>query len=110
MRGPTYFVLVALWDGPLHGYAVIQRVAELSGGRVALAAGTLYATLDRLTREGLVRPVREETVRGRARRYYGLTDAGAAALREEAGRLAEAAELVTARPAPRIVGGTAHPA
>ena len=39
MREPTYYTLAALLDGPLHGYAIIKRAAELSGGRVRLAAG-----------------------------------------------------------------------
>ncbi len=97
MRAPTYFVLASLLDGPLHGYAIIQRAAELSGNRVRLATGTLYTALDRLTAEGYVRLVREEIVNGRARRSYGLTDSGAGALRAEAARLAAAARLVTGR-------------
>ncbi len=97
MREPTYFVLTALLDGPLHGYAVIKRVERLSDGRVRLAAGTLYAALDRLTDEGLVDMVDEETVNGRARRYYGLTDSGYTALQAEARRMAQAARLVTER-------------
>ena len=97
MREPTYFVLASLLDGALHGYAVIKRVEEVSDGRVRLAAGTLYAALDRLAGEGLVRVVDEETVNGRARRYYGLTSDGAAALRAEAARMAQAARLVTDR-------------
>lgn len=39
MREPTYFVLAALLAGPLHGYAIIKRAGELSGGRVRLATG-----------------------------------------------------------------------
>src|SRR5215470_10081443 len=95
MREPTYFVLASLLDGPLHGYAIIKRSAELSDGRVRLATGTLYTALDRLTAEGYVRLVSEEIVNGRARRSYGLTDAGATALRAEAVRMAEAARIVT---------------
>lgn len=94
MREPTYFVLASLLDGPLHGYAIIKRAAELSGNRVRMATGTLYTALDRLTAEGYVRLVREEIVNGRARRSYGLTEPGAAALRAEAARIAEAARLV----------------
>jgi DNA-binding PadR family transcriptional regulator len=97
MREPTYFVLASLLDGALHGYAVIKRVEELSGERVRLAAGTLYAALDRLAAEGLVQVVDEQTVNGRARRYYGLTPDGATALRAEAARMAQAARLVTGR-------------
>jgi PadR family transcriptional regulator, regulatory protein PadR len=106
MREPTYFVLAALLDGPLHGYAIIQRVVELSGDRVRLATGTLYTALDRLTAEGYVRLVSEEIVNGRARRSYGLTDSGAAALRAEAARMEQAAAVVTGRLLRRgVVGG-----
>lgn len=102
IREPTYFTLAALMDGPLHGYAIIKRAEELSGGRVRMAAGTLYAALDRLSAEGFLRVVDEEVVNGRARRYYGLTDAGAATLRTEAERMAQAARIVTDRPAPHF--------
>jgi PadR family transcriptional regulator PadR len=95
MREPTYFVLAGLLDGPLHGYGIIKRAAELSDGRVRLATGTLYTALDRLAAEGYVRLVSEEIVNGRARRTYGLTDAGTAALRAEADRMARAAQVVT---------------
>jgi PadR family transcriptional regulator PadR len=95
MREPTYFVLASLLDGPLHGYGIIKRATELSGGRVRLATGTLYTALDRLADDGYVRLVSEETVAGRVRRSYGLTEDGAAALRAEAQRMAEAARVVT---------------
>jgi PadR family transcriptional regulator, regulatory protein PadR len=95
MREPTYYVLASLLAGPLHGYALIKRSEELSGGRVRLATGTLYTALDRLAAEGYVEMVREEIVNGRVRRAYGLTDSGAAALRAEAVRMAEAARIVT---------------
>lgn len=98
IREPTYFALAALMDGPLHGYAIIKRAEELSDGRVRMAAGTLYAALDRLSAEGLVRVLSEEVVNGRARRYYGLTDEGVAVLRAEADRMAQAARVVTDRP------------
>jgi PadR family transcriptional regulator, regulatory protein PadR len=104
MREPTYFVLAALLAGPLHGYAIIKRSAELSGGRVRLATGTLYTALDRLTDDGHVRLVSEETVAGRVRRTYGLTEDGSAALRAEAQRMAEAAQIVTGAAAKTAAG------
>ena len=94
MREPTFFVLAALLRGPLHGYAIMKRAEELSDGRVKLATGTLYTALDRLTAEGHVELVSEESVGGRVRRTYGLTEGGSAALRAEAVRMAEAARLV----------------
>jgi PadR family transcriptional regulator, regulatory protein PadR len=110
MREPTYFVLACLLDGPLHGYAIIRCTEELSGGRVRLATGTLYTALDRLSAEGYVELVREEIVNGRARRSYGLTSSGAAALRAEATRMAEAARLVTDRGRRLNAGGSARKA
>ena len=101
LREPTYFVLVALLDGPLHGYAILKRVAELSNGRVTLSTGTLYGALDRLSGDGLVVAGPEEVVGGRARRAYTLTKVGRAAVTAEAERLAVAARLVTG-PRPKL--------
>src|SRR2546421_11375940 len=97
MREPTYFVLAALLDGPLHGYGIIKHAGELSDGRVRLAAGTLYAALDRLTDAGMVAVDGEEGVGGRARRYYRLTGPRRVALGAEAARLSEAGNVVPRR-------------
>jgi PadR family transcriptional regulator PadR len=82
LREPTFLILAAVAPDALHGYGVIQAVEELSEGRVRLRAGTLYAALDRLVREGALLVDREETVDGRLRRYYRITDAGLEVLRE----------------------------
>jgi DNA-binding PadR family transcriptional regulator len=95
IREPTYFVLAALLAGPLHGYAIIKRAEEMSAGRVRLATGALYTALGRLTADSYIRLAGEEMVAARTRRSYGLTDAGSAALRAEAQRMAQAARLVT---------------
>jgi len=97
MREPTYFLLAGLLDGPRHGYAIAQLARELSDGRVGLTAGTLYGALERLSEQGLITPVEEVQVGGRRRRVYDLTEDGRAQLIEEAQRLREAAEIVTAR-------------
>ena len=97
MREPTYFLLAGLLDGPRHGYAIAQLARELSDGRVGLSAGTLYGALERLSDQGLIRPVEDLRVGGRRRRVYDLTEEGRARLVEEAQRLREAAEIVTAR-------------
>lgn len=94
MREPTYYVLASLLAGPLHGYGIIKRTTELSEGRVKLSAGTLYAALDRLTESGVLNPVRDEVVDGRARRYYALTEEGKVAIHAESKRLASAARVV----------------
>jgi DNA-binding PadR family transcriptional regulator len=93
LREPTYLVLLALADGPLHGYGVAQCARELSGGRVRLGAGTLYGALDRLTAEGRVTVSGESIVDGRHRRYYDLTEAGRQVLAAETDRLSRLAAL-----------------
>jgi PadR family transcriptional regulator PadR len=95
MREPTFWILTALAPEPRHGYGVIQQASALSGGRVVLQAGTLYAALDRLAAEGLVEVDREELVDGRNRRYYRLTRDGATALGAETERLRSSLEAAT---------------
>lgn len=97
MREPTYFILAVLLDGRLHGYAIIRRASEVSGGRVRLSAGTLYTALDRLSAAGLIETDGEEVVDGRLRRYYRISDAGVEAVHQEAARLARAAAVVSHR-------------
>jgi len=111
MQEPTFLILAALAEQPLHGYGVIQAVAGLSGGDVKLRAGTLYGALDRLDERGLIEVDREEAVDGRLRRYYRLTDSGAGALSAEIERLrrnATAAEKqLRRRPQASFGGGAA---
>ena len=79
------------------GYGVIRAVEELSQGDVVLRPGTLYGALDRLTEQGLVQVDREEAVDGRLRRYYRLTDSGAAALAAQVTRLRRNADAAASR-------------
>ena len=51
MQEPTFLILTALAAGAQHGYGIMTDVARISDGRVRLRAGTLYAALDRLTKE-----------------------------------------------------------
>ena len=101
MREPTFWILTALASAPRHGYDVIEEAARLSGGRVKLQPGTLYAALDRLAAEGLVEPDRAEVIDGRTRRYYRLTSDGVSALDAETVRLRASLEAATAQLAAR---------
>jgi DNA-binding PadR family transcriptional regulator len=97
LHEPSFFILTALTERPLHGYGVMKAVHQLSGGRIRLRAGTLYAALDRLTDDGLLVIDREEAVDGRLRRYYRLTDQGATRLAAEVQALRAAAAVAAAR-------------
>ncbi|WP_434444716.1 PadR family transcriptional regulator [Lentzea sp. E54] len=87
MSEQTFLVLTALAEEPLHGYAIVQAVEQLSEGRMVLRVGTLYGVLDRLVADGLAERDREEVHQGRLRRYYKLTDSGVRALQAEVARL-----------------------
>jgi PadR family transcriptional regulator, regulatory protein PadR len=86
-------VLLGLSEAPLHGYALVERVAELSEGRLRLLPGNLYVVLHRLTARGLLRAAAAGAATGDGengdvrRRTYQLTARGQAALREELARL-----------------------
>lgn len=109
LREPTFLILTALAAGAQHGYGIMTDVHQISGGRVKLRAGTLYAALDRLSAEGMVEPDRDEIVDGRHRRYYRLTPPGAKRLAAEVERLrantSAAAARLSLRPA--LAGGAA---
>ena len=97
LREPTYLLLTALGEGPLHGYGIIKTVEEISDGRVRLRAGTLYAALERLESQGYVVFHGEGHEGGPARRYYRLTKSGRELLQGEASRLAANARVAFAR-------------
>lgn len=105
MKETAFWILTALAAGRRHGYAVLSDVERLSGGAVVLRVTTLYASLERLEREGRIRAAGEEVVDGRARRYYEISDRGRDELTTEANRLAEMAAVAKAS----VVGATGRP-
>ena len=82
MTEAMYYVLLALMKLG-HGYGSMQRIQELSQGRVQMGPGTLYGILTRLRKEGLTELISEE---GR-RKYYVLTKRGRETLLAEYSRL-----------------------
>lgn len=102
MHEASFLILTALAGGSQHGYGIVTDVAQISGGRVQLKAGTLYTALDRLTAEGLIEPDHEEIVDNRLRRYYRITHDGAVRLTEEANRLRANAHVALARLHPGV--------
>ena len=107
MQESTFLILTALAAGSQHGYGIISDVAEISGGRVTLLAGTLYTALDRLRADGLIGVDREEVVDNRLRRYYRLTPDGEKRLAAEAARLQAHAAAAMRRLNLNLAGGVA---
>lgn len=62
--------------GPLHGYAVAERLEQVSGGGIQLNMGTLYPGLLRLEQRGFIRAEWKLTENNRRARYYSITPAG----------------------------------
>jgi PadR family transcriptional regulator, regulatory protein PadR len=79
----TPIVLAILADDDSYGYAIIKRVAELSGGRLEWTDGMLYPVLHRLERLGHIEARWEVAESGRRRKYYRITSRGRAQLAEE---------------------------
>lgn len=79
----TAIVLSILAEGDSYGYAIIQRVRELSGGHLEWTDGMLYPVLHRLGRLGYVEARWEVADSGRRRKYYRITSQGRAHLEEQ---------------------------
>ncbi|AZU60720.1 PadR family transcriptional regulator [Neobacillus mesonae] len=68
----VYYILLSLLE-PAHGYLILQKIEELSGGQVRMAAGTLYGAIENLLKLKFIQPVPSEDSR---RKVYVITDKG----------------------------------
>ncbi|MBR4036650.1 MAG: helix-turn-helix transcriptional regulator, partial [Oscillospiraceae bacterium] len=80
----VYYILLSVTN-PLHGYGIIQNVKELSGGRLVLAAGTLYGAINNLLAKGWITVAGEDE----RKKEYIITESGKATLEKELNRLEE---------------------
>ena len=90
---PNWFhILLTLSDQDRHGYAIMQEVAERTGGKLRLWPATLYGTIRRLEEEELIEPAEYEDPDGaddERRQYYAITNFGRRVLAAEVRRLEE---------------------
>ena len=75
-------ILSILSEGESYGYALIQRVRELSGDKIQWTDGMLYPVLHRLERQGRIKSRWRTAETGRKRKYYSILKEGRAALAE----------------------------
>jgi len=103
LRTTDLLVLAALNDGPQHGYALTQGVADLSRGAVRIRPGDLYRVLYRMDAAGLIEPLPDDArPEGDERRtYYRITPLGRRTARDQARMLAD---VCAAMLAPRKQG------
>jgi Predicted transcriptional regulators len=85
----VYYILLSLYE-PLHGYGIMQNTAKLSGGRVNLAAGTLYGAIGTMLEKGWIRALPGET--NSRRKEYEITEDGRMIVKNEIERLKELVE------------------
>jgi DNA-binding PadR family transcriptional regulator len=88
----VFHILIALGESDKHGYAVMQEVADRTGGRVRMSPGTLYGSIRKMLDEGLIeeiflRGARASAKEDERRRYYRVTKFGRAVAAAEAARL-----------------------
>ena len=88
----VFHILIALGEGEKHGYAVMQDVADRTGGKVRMSPGTLYGSIRKMLDEGLIEEIfqrggRATVKEDERRRYYRVTKFGRAVAAAEAARL-----------------------
>jgi DNA-binding PadR family transcriptional regulator len=88
----VYYILLALKE-PSHGYLIMQKVEELSGGQVKMAAGTLYGAVENLMKQKFIEPVHSDDSR---RKVYVITDNGLKILRLDLERMTHMIEVTKA--------------
>jgi DNA-binding PadR family transcriptional regulator len=100
LKSNWFHILLSLVGGEQHGYGIMQDVLERSGGKIRLWPATLYGSLKRLIKEGLIvesgeRPAPEfDDAR---RRYYRLTPLGQQVLDLESQRLRDLVRVLQAK-------------
>ena len=82
----VYYILLSLLQ-PLHGYGIMQNVERLSGGRLRLAAGTLYGAISTMLEKGWITAL--DNAADSRKKEYVITAAGTSILRAEYQRLRE---------------------
>ena len=96
----AFHVLLALADGPKHGYLIMKDVDDRTGGEVRLATGTLYGLIKRFLDDELIVELPAEDQGHERRRPYKLTPFGRQVARAEASRLEQ---LVSAARSARLL-------
>lgn len=79
----TGFYILFCLQQPQHGYGISQRVLEMTGGALTISAGTMYGTLSKMEKDGLITLDREEE----KRKLYRLTALGTEVLELEMRRI-----------------------
>jgi PadR family transcriptional regulator len=89
-------ILKAVSLGPLHGYGVLLRIGQISGGALNIEQGALYPALYRLELQGLLDTEWGTSENNRRAKFYSLTTAGRKRLRDETAGWQKLVDAMTA--------------
>ena len=107
----VFHILLALADGEKHGYAIMQEVGARTEGAMRLGPGTLYGSIQRMLKDGLIVEAQEraDPAHGEERRrYYRLTSFGQQVVQAEARRLEQLIRIAQSKqvlPGLGLIGG-----
>jgi DNA-binding PadR family transcriptional regulator len=87
-----YYLLIALYTEPAHGYGIMQDVEQMSSGRVRIGAGTLYTALSTLLNKGLIEHAHVPEGVDSRRKMYAITENGKRVVAAEMKRMEELLE------------------
>jgi PadR family transcriptional regulator PadR len=87
-------ILKAVSLGPLHGYGVLLRIQQISGGRLEILQGSLYPALYRLEHQGWIASEWGESENKRKAKFYRLTAAGRRQLQAETAKWNQTANMI----------------
>lgn len=82
MTETGFYILLCL-QSPMHGYSIVQKVETMTDGEIRLSPGTMYGSLSKMEKDGLIEFVREED----KRKIYHITELGQEVLKLELKRI-----------------------
>lgn len=96
----VFHILLALVDRERHGYGIMQEISARTDGKVRMGPGTLYGSIKRMLKDGLIEESGERPdpdLDDERRRYYRVTDFGQRVVRAEALRLAQLVDVARSK-------------
>ena len=97
------YILLCLYNGPNHGYGIMQQTLDYSGGNVQIGSGTMYGAVSNMLKKGWIEECPAAGSGVERKRQYQLTSAGRQVLLEEAARRRRLSETIQ-----RILEGNEH--
>lgn len=82
-----FYILLCLYNGPNHGYGIMQQTKDMTMNAVTIGAGTMYGATSNMMKKGWITEHEKTDTGERGKRFYTLTDSGRIVLEGELDRL-----------------------